>query len=70
MKKKKKIRFQTQKSQPKDSLADEELQPLIHCILEQPKIWSFRTTTLLLRSKLESNHKRTVERSMMQVQVF
>lgn len=63
------FRFQSWKSQPKDNLADEELLPLINCILDQPKNWSVKTTTLLLRSKLEANHKRTIERSMMQLQV-
>ncbi|KAK6617314.1 hypothetical protein RUM44_005645 [Polyplax serrata] len=62
--------FLIEKSQPKDSLRDEELYPLLQCILDQPKVWSIKTTTLLLRSKLEANHKRTVERSMMQLQVL
>lgn len=58
----------TQKSQPKDGLADEELESIIRCILDKPKIWSLKLSTLLIRSKLESNHKRTVMRAMMQVE--
>ncbi|KAG8232676.1 hypothetical protein J437_LFUL009922, partial [Ladona fulva] len=39
-------------------------------MLSQPRIWCMQFTVLLERSRLESNHSRTVERSMMQVQAL
>ncbi|XP_013146407.1 PREDICTED: tetratricopeptide repeat protein 27 [Papilio polytes] len=60
-----------QKSQPKDDLLTEELQPYISAILSQQKgPWSTRVAALLIRCKLEANHKRTVERSMMQCETI
>lgn len=61
---------QTQKCQPKDKLADEELLAYLTCLLSQPQVWSFQLTCLMFRSKIESNHSRTVERSMTQAQVL
>ncbi|XP_046384414.1 tetratricopeptide repeat protein 27 [Ischnura elegans] len=58
------------KSQPKDKLADEELMAYITCLLSQPRVWCLQLTALLERCRLESNHSRTVERSMMQAQVL
>ncbi|XP_071441326.1 tetratricopeptide repeat protein 27 isoform X2 [Hetaerina americana] len=58
------------KSQPKDKLADEELLAYITCLLSQPRVWCLQLTALLERCRLESNHSRTVERSMMQAQVL
>nr|XP_032513586.1 tetratricopeptide repeat protein 27 isoform X2 [Danaus plexippus plexippus] len=59
------------KSQPKDELMKEELQPYIEAILSQAKgPWSTRVEALLIRCKLESNHKRTVERSMLQCETI
>ncbi|KOB71674.1 Tetratricopeptide repeat protein 27 [Operophtera brumata] len=62
-----KIQQYLQKSQPKDDLATEELQPYIELILSQKRgAWSCRVAALLIRCKLESTHKRTVERAMLQ----
>lgn len=56
-----------QKSQPKDKLADEELQPYISTLLyQQHGPWIIRINSLLLNIKLEATHKRTVERSLKQ----
>ncbi|XP_013194143.2 tetratricopeptide repeat protein 27 [Amyelois transitella] len=60
-----------QKAQPKDELTTEELQPYIATILSQSKgPWSTRVAALLIRCKLEANHKRTVERSMLQCETI
>nr|XP_026489913.1 tetratricopeptide repeat protein 27-like [Vanessa tameamea] len=60
-----------QKSQPKDDLMTEELQPYIETVLSQKKgPWSTRVAALLIRCKLEANHKRTVERAMMQCETI
>lgn len=61
---------QTQKCQPKDKLADEELLAYLSCLLSQPQVWSFQLSGLFFRSKIESNHSRTVERSMTQTQIL
>lgn len=54
-------------SQPKDLLADEELAPYITKLLYQDfGPWSTRVSALLMNIKLESNHKRTVDRSLKQ----
>ncbi|KAK3914871.1 Tetratricopeptide repeat protein 27 [Frankliniella fusca] len=60
----------TQKCQPKDKLADEELLAYLSCLLGQPQVWSFQMSCLMFRSKIESNHSRTVERSMTQAQAL
>ncbi|KPJ19066.1 Tetratricopeptide repeat protein 27 [Papilio machaon] len=60
-----------QKSQPKDDLMIEELQPYIEAVLTQQKgPWSTRVAALLIRCKLEANHKRTIERAMMQCETI
>lgn len=54
-------------SQPKDKLADEEVQPYLRILLTQENgPWIVRLDTLLMNIKLESNHRRTVERSLRQ----
>lgn len=54
-------------SQPKDKLADEELQPYLSVLLNQQNgPWIIRLNSLITNIKLESNHKRTVERSLRQ----
>lgn len=54
-------------SQPKDKLADEEVQPYVRILLTQENgPWILRLNALLLNIKLESNHRRTVERSLRQ----
>ncbi|XP_067012232.2 tetratricopeptide repeat protein 27 isoform X2 [Anabrus simplex] len=59
---------QTQKSQPVDELADEELLPYLQCVLIRPQWWSLQMAALLFRSRLESKHSRTVERALTQMQ--
>lgn len=60
-----------QKSQPKDDLMNEELQPYIDAVLSQKKgPWSTRVAALLIRCKLEASHKRTVERAMLQCETI
>ncbi|XP_026329520.1 tetratricopeptide repeat protein 27 isoform X2 [Hyposmocoma kahamanoa] len=60
-----------QKSQPKDDLTTEELQPYIEAIVSQKSgPWSTRVAALLVRCKLEANHKRTVERAMLQCETI
>ncbi|XP_045542835.1 tetratricopeptide repeat protein 27 [Papilio machaon] len=60
-----------QKSQPKDDLMIEELQPYIEAVLTQQKgPWSTHVAALLIRCKLEANHKRTIERAMMQCETI
>ncbi|XP_034840179.1 tetratricopeptide repeat protein 27 [Maniola hyperantus] len=60
-----------QKSQPKDDLRDEEIKPYIEAILLQKSgPWSTRVAALLIRCKLEANHKRTVERAMLQAEAI
>lgn len=59
------------KAQPKDALMDEELAPYIEAVLTQKKgAWPTRVAALLIRCKLEANHKRTVERAMLQCETI
>ena len=54
-------------SQPKDKLADEQLEPYLMVLINQEfGPWILRLDTLQLNIKLESNHRRTVERSLRQ----
>ena len=54
-------------SQPKDKLTDEEVQPYLRVLLTQVNgPWILRLDALRLNIKLESNHRRTVERSLRQ----
>uniref|UniRef100_A0A1Q3EY78 Uncharacterized protein n=1 Tax=Culex tarsalis TaxID=7177 RepID=A0A1Q3EY78_CULTA len=54
-------------SQPKDKLADEELQPYITSLLYQEHgPWATRIGALFLNVCQEANHKRTVDRSLKQ----
>lgn len=56
-----------QVSQPKDKLADEEIQPYLRILLTQDNgPWIQRLDALLMNIKLEANHRRTVERSLRQ----
>lgn len=60
--------FQIQRSQPKDKLADEEVLPYLNNVIENSRNWPLRMSSLCQRCVLESNHKRTVERSMSQTE--
>ncbi|XP_046664658.1 tetratricopeptide repeat protein 27 [Homalodisca vitripennis] len=57
-----------QKSQPKDNLHLEEIYPYLTCLTAQPRVWAIQMSALLQRSKLDSEHRRTVERGLMQFQ--
>ncbi|CAB3221450.1 unnamed protein product [Arctia plantaginis] len=59
------------KSQPKDAIMLEEIQPYIEAVLSQKKgAWSTRVGALLIRCKVEATHKRTVERAMLQCETI
>ncbi|CAH0701579.1 unnamed protein product [Spodoptera exigua] len=59
------------KAQPKDELMNEELEPYIAAVLSPKKgAWPTRVAALLIRCKLEANHKRTVERAMLQCETI
>ncbi|KAJ8725891.1 hypothetical protein PYW08_004074 [Mythimna loreyi] len=59
------------KAQPKDDLMNEELAPYIEAVLTPKKgAWPTRVAALLIRCKLEANHKRTVERAMLQCETI
>ena len=57
------------KVQPKDSLTQEEVMPYLEPILtSKTTSWAMKMSALLSRSKLESDSRRTVERSMLQIE--
>ncbi|KAF9824095.1 hypothetical protein SFRURICE_002216 [Spodoptera frugiperda] len=59
------------KAQPKDELMNEELEPYIAAVLSPKRgAWPTRVAALLIRCKLEANHKRTVERAMLQCETI
>ncbi|XP_059087002.1 tetratricopeptide repeat protein 27-like isoform X2 [Tigriopus californicus] len=63
--------FYRRRAKPKDDLIHEELRPYIDTLLDCPTLsWSSKMSVLLVRSQLESENGRTVERSMMQVQAL
>ncbi|XP_060535101.1 tetratricopeptide repeat protein 27 [Cylas formicarius] len=53
-------------SKPQDELHAEELQPIIQSVLAQRNSFCVRVVALLLRCKLESKNRRTVERALTQ----
>ncbi|KAK4877079.1 hypothetical protein RN001_009585 [Aquatica leii] len=53
-------------SQPRDNLYYEEIKPFFDYILSQNNTWVVRVMVLLMRCKLESSHKRTIERCLLQ----
>ncbi|CAL7943542.1 unnamed protein product [Xylocopa violacea] len=59
---------QLQLSQPKDKLTDEEIIPYLTVVVSNTRNWSLKVASLYYRCLLESKDKRTVERSMMQME--
>ncbi|XP_059607482.1 tetratricopeptide repeat protein 27 [Phlebotomus argentipes] len=56
-----------QMSQPKDNLAEEEIQPYIVTLLHQDHgAWSVRIAALMANIELEAKNRRTVDRSLKQ----
>lgn len=58
-------------SQPSDKLSDEEIQPFLMLLLKQGHgAWPMRLDSLLINIKLESGHRRTVDRSLRQCEAI
>lgn len=54
-------------SSPSDGLTAQQMMPFIARVISHPRNWSVHTVALLLRSRLESNRSRTVERATLQL---
>lgn len=59
-----------QRSRPKDEILIEESEAYCSCLLQQNNPWPVRVATLLQRCRLESSHKRTIERSLLQIELI
>ena len=55
---------------PSHGLTAEQMSPYVTRVISHPLNWSVHTMALLLRSRLESNRTRTVERSTLQLQAL
>eukprot|EP01118_Nematostelium_gracile_P014988 TRINITY_DN5929_c0_g1_i2.p1 TRINITY_DN5929_c0_g1~~TRINITY_DN5929_c0_g1_i2.p1 ORF type:complete len:427 (-),score=124.88 TRINITY_DN5929_c0_g1_i2:444-1724(-) len=55
---------------PKSGLTTEEMMPFVARVLENPNDWLVHTTSLLLKSRLDSEHHRTAERGVLQLQAI
>lgn len=55
---------------PSHGLTAEQMSPYVARVISHPRNWSVHTMALLLRSRLESNRTRTVERSALQLQAL
>jgi tetratricopeptide (TPR) repeat protein len=53
---------------PAHGLTSEQMMPYVSRVISHPKNWSIHTMALLLRSRLEANRTRTIERSTLQLQ--
>ncbi|XP_043475908.1 tetratricopeptide repeat protein 27 [Leptopilina heterotoma] len=60
--------FQLQISQPKHQLTFEEITPYLSRVIENTNNWSLKLSSLYQRCVNESNHKRTIERSIAQME--
>ena len=52
---------------PENGLTASQMMPFVQRVASHPRNWSVHTVALLLRSRLESNRSRTVERSALQL---
>ncbi|KAJ1867723.1 hypothetical protein LPJ78_000775 [Coemansia sp. RSA 989] len=57
-----------QNENPAHGLTSEQMMPFVTRVLQNPTNWSVYTMGLLLRSRLESNQTRTVQRATLQMQ--
>lgn len=55
---------------PSNALTSEQIAPYITLVISHPQNWSIHTMALLLRSRIESNRTRTVERATLQLQAL
>lgn len=55
---------------PQHGLTSEQMAPYVSRVISHPRNWSVHTMALLLRSRLEANRTRTVERSVLQLQAL
>jgi tetratricopeptide (TPR) repeat protein len=54
-------------SSPAHGLTAQQMMPFVTRVVSHPRNWSVHTVALLLRSRLESNRSRTVERATLQL---
>ena len=57
-------------SNPVDGLTNEEMQPYVERVLEQAANWMIHSTSLLERSWLEFERRKTMDRAMLQIQAL
>ncbi|CAG7853113.1 Tetratricopeptide repeat protein 27 homolog Short=TPR repeat protein 27 homolog [Serendipita indica DSM 11827] len=55
---------------PQHGLTTEQMAPYVSRVISHPRNWSVHTMSLLLRSRLEANRTRTIERSTLQLQAL
>lgn len=55
-------------SQPKDEITDEELNSYLQVLIDKSTNYSLKMSSLFQRCILESHHKRTIERSLVQME--
>ena len=55
---------------PAHGLTAEQMKPYVDRVISHPRNWSVHTMALLLRSRLEADRTRTVERSTLQLQAL
>ncbi|KAI0690843.1 TPR-like protein [Cytidiella melzeri] len=55
---------------PSHGLTSEQMSPYVARVIEHPRNWSIHTIALLLRSRLEANRTRTIDRSTLQLQAL
>lgn len=55
---------------PSNGLTVEQMKPYVDRVISHPRNWSVHTMALLLRSRLEADRTRTVERSTLQLQAL